>query len=349
MITKQKLTNYQLTNNNFDLLRLLFATSVFLVHAAIISQNHYFLTISNWLSSSIAVKSFFIVSGFLIFMSYENSKTNTAFFSKRIRRIYPGYLFVILMSVFIGAFFTQSTLVDYCSFTTVKYLFTNLLFLNFLQPTLPSLFTSNINTVVNGSLWTLKIEVMFYILVPFIVFGLRRYGCSVGIIFTFLLSVLYSYLMGFLADYLNNPLFVELKRQLPGQLSYFMIGAAGYYYFETFKQYAAYLLPTAIILFLLKAYLPWIIVEPIALGILVIYFATVFTNLGHFGKYGDFSYGIYILHFPIIQFILSSHLLDDSEIVFFVIVIALVLLSSILLWHYIEKPFLNKSSHYVTR
>jgi hypothetical protein len=54
--------------------------------------------------------------------------------------------------------------------------------------------------------------------------------------------------------------------------------------------------------------------EPIALGILVIYLALIFPYLGRFGKYGDFSCGIYILHFPILQLFISNHLVEISPI-----------------------------------
>ncbi len=156
--------------NNFDLLRAIFAIIVFIVHADVLSTNSNLHSLVSLLSSKLAVKSFFVVSGFLIFMSYQNSQNITSYFSKRIRRIYPAYLFVIIASVLLGAIFTMFSANEYWSITSLKYFLANLTFLNFLQPTLPGLFINNINPAVNGALWTLKIEVMFYIAVPLIVF-----------------------------------------------------------------------------------------------------------------------------------------------------------------------------------
>ena len=335
--------------NNFDLLRLLFAGAVFLVHAATLASNEYLISLLSFLSSDIAVKSFFIVSGFLIFMSYENSENIPSYFSKRIRRVYPAYFVVIISCVLIGACFSSFSWSDYWSLATLKYLISNLTFLNFLHPTLPGMFANNPNETVNGALWTLKIEVMFYLAVPMIVFCFNRFGRLSTMIGLFLFSIYYSLFLLRLNTIHHATYLVELQRQLPGQLTFFMVGAAGYYYSEFFKKYSGYFLFLALLSFALKAYLPWLFFEPITLGILVIYLALVFPYLGRFGKHGDFSYGIYILHFPILQLFISNHFFEGSPITFLISAGLTVLFCSILLWRFVEKPFLKKNSHYAAQ
>jgi peptidoglycan/LPS O-acetylase OafA/YrhL len=144
--------NQRLRENNFDLLRFTFAFVVFLFHAHALSGAQELAIFSRHLSSDIAVKSFFVVSGFLIFMSYENSGSVSGYFGKRIRRIYPAYAFVILASALLGGVFSSYGLSDYLSLPLLKYIAANLLFLNFLQPDLPGLLQHNLLQAVNGAL-----------------------------------------------------------------------------------------------------------------------------------------------------------------------------------------------------
>ncbi len=81
----------RLSRNNFDLLRLLFAGTVCLFHASRLSGERDLRWISAVLSSEVAVEAFFVVSGFLILMSYERSSSIYSYVSKRVRRIYPAY------------------------------------------------------------------------------------------------------------------------------------------------------------------------------------------------------------------------------------------------------------------
>ena len=333
--------------NNFDLLRFLFAVTVFLVHSYVLSGANSLSILTKLLSSELAVQCFFIVSGFLIFMSYEKTAHNGRFFVKRARRIYPAYFSVVLICALIGSVLTTYSFSEYWSFPTLKYIVANLFFLNFLAPNLPGLFEGNTLQAVNGALWTLKIEVMFYLLVPLAVMAFRRFGQLQVLIFLYVGSVFYSLVVFELARRTGVDAYMELQRQLPGQLTYFIAGAVGYYYLEHLSRYAVWLLVLALVSFLFHAWLPWIAVEPIAIGIIVVYFACLFPYLGNFGKCGDFSYGLYIVHFPILQIFVSYGLFKDSPWIALCVAAILILTVAVLFWNFIEKPYLRKSSHYV--
>lgn len=337
----------RLHQNNFDLLRFVFAFVVFLVHAYVLSGAEPLSVSSKYLSSEIAVKSFFVVSGFLIFMSYEKSRDTRSYFAKRARRIYPAYFFIILACAVLGSVVSVYRLSDYFSLQLLKYVVANLLFLNFLQPNLPELLEGNSLQAVNGALWTLKLEVMFYLCVPLAVLAFRKFGRLSVLIILYICSVIYSMGMEGLAEKTGAGFYLELQRQLPGQVVFFIAGAAGYYYLQYLVKYAKWLVPMSVAAFVLQSWLPWAAVQPVALGVLVVYFACVAPIFANFDKYGDFSYGIYIVHFPILQLMIYYGLFKESPWAMLLVAGALVMMAAFLLWHFIEKPFLRKSSHYV--
>ncbi len=317
-----------------------------MVHAYQLSGFQQLGWIASILSSAVAVKAFFVVSGFLIFMSYERSSSFASYARKRIRRIYPAYFtIVILCAIFLVAFSTKN-IEHYFSFAWVKYVLANLAFLNFLQPTLPGFFDSNKLAAVNGALWTLKIEAMFYLTVPILVFLFRKFSKLPMIIIVYCSSVAYAKLFAAAAERTGSWIYLELSRQLPGQLSYFMAGAAIYYFLPLFERRIKHFLVAAALILVANTTFSLPLLEPLALATVVVFFG-LFFYVGNFGKYGDFSYGFYILHFPVIQLILHAGWFRESPWYFLVAVILMTTTGAIAMWHLVEKRFLFRSSHYV--
>jgi peptidoglycan/LPS O-acetylase OafA/YrhL len=339
--------NARLIENNFDLLRLLFAGIVLLVHSYELSGFRQLGVIAHFLSSAVAVKAFFVVSGFLIFMSFERSASIASYAKKRIRRIYPAYFTVVIICAVSFIVFSSKNMGDYFSFAWIKYVLANLTFLNFLQPTLPGIFDTNKLATVNGALWTLKIEAMFYLAVPIFVFLFRKFGKLPILIFTYCASVAYAGLMAVVAERTGSGIYVELGRQLPGQLSYFMAGAFFYYFMPLFERYIKYFLVAAVLTLSINMFFPLPILEPFALATVVVFFG-LFLYLGNFGKYGDFSYGVYILHFPVIQLFHYSSWFRESPWYFLMAVIIVTTGGAVAMWHLVEKQFLFRKNHYIT-
>ena len=340
-------TSPRLTKNNFDLLRFLFAGAVCLVHSYQLSGYQQLAWIVNVLSSAVAVKSFFVVSGFLIFMSFERSSSVISYAKKRIRRIYPAYATVVLVSAVVMLFISAADISNYFSFAWFQYLVANLTFLNFLQPTLPGVFEGNISSAVNGALWTLKIEVMFYLSVPLFVYLFRRFSRFPMILLFYCLSALYASLLSDMASRTGVELYTQLARQLPGQLSYFMAGAFLYYFLPLFERKVSRFMAAAILILFANSFYPLPFFEPFALAIVVVFFG-LFLYVGNFGKYGDFSYGIYIVHFPIIQFLIWGDWFRGSPWCFLLVVVLATITAGFLMWNLVEKRFLFRSSHYIS-
>lgn len=338
-------------DNNFDLLRLVFAGSVLLWHLYVLSLAPALEVLTLFVSSNIAVKGFFVISGYLVMMSYENSSSVREYAEKRLRRIYPAYAAVVLACAVAGAFLTRLPLADYVSRDLARYLAANLMFLNFLAPNLPGLFEGQPYTEVNGALWTLKIEVMYYLFVPVLAWMMSHLGRWRVIVALYVVSVLYAIGTGLTYSYTGAEIWLQLQRQLPGQLSYFLVGVALYYLNDRLKpRWWAALVAAALLLFVTMTVsvnpLLTFLLEPLALGILVIFAATALPYLGNFARYGDFSYGIYIIHFPVVQLLVAGGAFGANPWAAASAALVLVVGLSALSWYAVERPFLRPRSHY---
>jgi len=334
--------------NNFDLLRFLLAFTVFLYHVHILSQREELQFLSAWASADMAVKGFFVVSGYLVFMSHERAAGIRDYFEKRARRIYPAYFWIVCACAVGGFFVTSAPAREYFSLGVVRYLAANLAFLNFLAPTLPGVFAGNPFTpAVNGALWTIKVEVMFYLCVPLIAWLTRRNRGGLWLAAIYALSVVYTLSLTHLATATGKPIYQTLAMQLPGQMTYFTVGIALYRYRNEIAGWLRLLLVPALAVFLLTDRTALTFLEPAGLGILVIFVASRMRYLGNFGRYGDFSYGIYIIHFPVLQTMITFGLFDHNAYGALAAATVAVVGGAFLWWHLIEKRWLARTSHYV--
>jgi peptidoglycan/LPS O-acetylase OafA/YrhL len=109
------------------------------------------------------------------------------------------------------------------------YVLFNLALSNFSAPSLPGVFLSNSVAAVNGSLWTIKLEVAFYCLVPVIVWMVRRWGYLSVLSAICLLSIAWKIGFTVAAEHFHAEFLLKLGKQIPGQLAFFAGGAWGYY------------------------------------------------------------------------------------------------------------------------
>ena len=328
--------------NNLTLVRLILAVIVVFVHF------YYLLDLNSWLiensliSSRFAVEAFFVISGYLIFMSYDNSKDFSEYMSKRLYRIYPAYLVVILSCSFLLFFLSTKSFSEYFSFELLKYFISNLLMLNFLEPTLPGVFLENKSPAVNGALWTLKIELIFYLCVPLIVFLIKKYGFLKVFCSLYLISEMYIFLMGLLIE--RNGNFSALLHQFPAQLRFFMFGSLFYYYGDKLFESRNALFILGLSASLINLLYDFDILRPLSSGLLMMVLS-LYLPFYKIDKYGDYSYGIYIFHFPLIQIFIELELLNKFGLFYFSISFIIILIAiAYLSWHYVENKFKFKKN-----
>jgi len=328
-------------NNSFDFLRFFFAANILLSHLWELSQNNNLLFLKYFSNSSTAVKGFFVISGFLVTKSYLTTPSLKHYFIKRAKRILPAYIFVVLFIVIVLAFFSTIGVIEYFSNSvTYKYLAWNLIFLNFMNPCLPGIFQNNLMCAVNGALWTIKVEEGFYIILPLIFYLFRKTKRIVLIaVLLYVLSVLYWYVLDVI---FQKPL---LAKQLPGYMSLFLVGILINLNFELFIKHKTKLLLLSLIILIILNFICFKIdfFYPVAFGILIIGLAYSMPYLNNFGKYGDFTYGIYIYHFPIIQLFRQYNLFERyNTIIMAFSVLTITFLLALFSWFFIEKRFLDR-------
>lgn len=325
--------------NNFDFIRFFLAYSVMFNHFSTLTNTDPF-----WLvSGGFRVKGFFIISGFLVMFSFLRSPDSYVFFRKRLQRIMPAYSLVILLCFILGFFLT--TLSAHEFLTSPKpytYLFTNLLTLNFLCPDLPGVFENNPMHAINGSLWTIKVELMLYMTVPLIYWLLSKYNKLMCLLSIYVLSYTYSTICNYLDDTTHNAIYEFMKRQFPGQMMYFCSGIIILQYFSLFRKYMKYIFAASILLFTFRELPIFRIFEPIALASIIITVAYNFKWLHFFNRMGNFSYGIFLLHFPVIQTFIYLGLDKYSFILTLILTTIMCTCLGILSWKYVEKPCLYK-------
>jgi peptidoglycan/LPS O-acetylase OafA/YrhL len=160
--------------NNFDALRLFAAASVIFSHAFLIAQGtqkHEPLILATGNQAVLGLAGvfvFFVISGFLVTQSFENTGNPLHFLMKRALRIFPALFVVTLLSAFVlGPLVTTLPLHAYLSRPgPYQYVLANTL----LDPkvhTLPGvMFVKNpVGLEINGPLWSLSCEFAMYIMV----------------------------------------------------------------------------------------------------------------------------------------------------------------------------------------
>jgi peptidoglycan/LPS O-acetylase OafA/YrhL len=328
------------TANNFNLLRLVFALFVVVYHLVVLSAaagwSHLEAPLS--LLAEIGVQGFFVLSGFLVYASLDRSASIGLYAEKRFRRLYPAYAVVVIVCAAAGYAFSAEARAN--PLAVGEYLGWNLVFANFMAPELPGVFANNPMTEINGALWTLKIEVMFYLVLPVLAWLLRVFGRAHWLLMIAIYAgaEAWRYLLADMGQ-------VELARQLPGQMSFFITGMALYRLSLAGTRMHIAGLAGAV---LLTASLLVDVLEParaLGLGLAAIWIASGWPRLPDAARFGDLSYGVYIVHFPIIQTVVALGLFA-APWTGAGLSLAAALVAALLLWYLVEKPALRRDSAY---
>lgn len=323
-------------HNNLDVFRLLAALMVIYGHApAFAVASGYTDIVARILhidySGSLAVKFFFMLSGLLVTASLMAKPLMTDFVVKRAARILPGLFVCLCATVFIvGPVFTSQSFIAYLGDSQTWHYLTHNIMLYQLEWRLPGVFDDS-KYGINGSLWTLPLEVCCYLfLAAFYFVGLWRYQWLSNI--TLLVIVVLSF---FFPEKLT-PLFANNKESnlLPGC---FALGAL----FAVNQQFIMVNLRGAVALGLLTLLL-WSTPAQALLFYSFFFYSCHYVSSLRFVVErlklpADPSYGVYIYGFVIQQ--VFGHLFPNRGVVFNQLVSSVAALGlGFLSWYYVEKP-----------
>ena len=330
--------------SNFTIIKLILAFIVFITHFIFLNkyviessnQYHYLLKFIsseyNFFNAEIAVKIFFSISGYLIGLSLSNKTQINTFYKKRIMRIYPSYITVVLMFFLIALLLNTSSLnIIIFDRETYVYLFSNLLTLNFIQPSIKGFLDQNIINAINGSLWTIKNELVCYFLAPFMFSLIRRN--KKWFLFLYIISV--SWIV--IPTEIINEIHPRLSKQFPMFIPFFISGL----FLSTLNlKRKLYLFNLFSILGLISAYLInyliFTLIFPICITFIIVYLSK--NNLDI--KIKDYSYGLYLWHFPVIQTIYMMNNFGITNLYkLFIITFSIIMFFVYLNYVFIEDRF----------
>jgi len=329
--------------DGIDILRGTAVTAVIVYHFFVLlglTSSEFFPYVQTF--GSLGVPLFFIISGYLIYRSIERNISSKGtpkgllnYFFHRLFRILPAYYFNLLVVVLMAALYINNNY--YYSDT-----FFEQFFLNF---TLTSYFINKTAGLgINGTYWTLSIEMLWYIVAPFFLIYFQRTRI---LLFIMLLSILYIWGLAYgdLGIYLHldsnyRSLLPYYLSQLPAQINYFIAGILIYKYrlvISLPKTRYHYLLVVVILSFFVgtmgyyKIHLSPIPSHLSILMVTTLLFVLLYTIKVKKAIFfllewiGKISYSLYLWHTPILFAMDRSHILEyrslSESIVFFLLLL----------------------------
>ena len=339
--------------NNFDLIRLFAASQVACLHAGEHLSSDALTTVNQWLQLFPGVPIFFLISGFLISRSYEQRRSSREYFRNRALRISPA-LWVCAAVSLVLVWLTNYRIFDQVGLTGFGgWLIAQLSFIQFYNPDFLRGYGVG---VLNGSLWTISVELQFYLVVPALYWVLgrfdpRRHNClllSLLLLFaginwcffhfetTFSETVVKLIGVSFFPWFYMFLLGVCLQRNFP------LVG--------TMLRHRRILLPASVIVVILVQLMGWsktgnglsvVCFALLALVVLLLAYSAPWLS-ERLLRRNDASYGIYIYHMPLANFFRQVELVGNAGALLALTGTALL---SVCSWRFIEKKALAHKAH----
>jgi peptidoglycan/LPS O-acetylase OafA/YrhL len=327
-----------LRHGNFRFIRLVAAIEVAISHAL----RHFGFEPHALFAFFPGVPVFFFLSGFFVCLSYrslaDQPNRNLIFFKRRALRIFPALWLAVLLSLSVVA--TLGAELNFID--SLIYLLLAGSFINFYSP---DFFNSFGVGVVNGSLWSVSVELQFYILVPVMWFIVTNLRYALLFVIVFLLCI-FNFLFWRIDDEsLVKILYVSF---IPWWYMFFL--GFIFCYFDglrnTILKKIHFSLLIVVYTFIYQVCLhsgqSWGNAIPISgfllLALLILKLGMIPFRMDSFLCRVDLSYGIYIYHMLFVNFLLS---VDVSGTTGIALALMGTLVFSFFSWFFIESVALR--------
>jgi peptidoglycan/LPS O-acetylase OafA/YrhL len=330
--------------NNFDLIRILAAAQVVVIH----SVYHLHITNSAWYTPWYyfpGVPIFYALSGYLISASYERSSSLKHYFQNRALRIFPGLWGCLLLTVLV----TSLLGFDYVNKSAPLWLLSQMFGLIYTPYFLADFGFGSYN----GSLWTISVELQFYVMLPIVYALMNRVKRSNNMLFAlFFLFVIIAFAVKFFLPGLSSEHETRFEKLLRYSfVPHFYLFLAGvimqrlqFYKSDWIHGKGLYWIAGYVAVQSLVSLSEIPALSVLSLLLLTVCAISVAYTGGGFAhkllKGNDISYGVYIYHGLILSLLVYLKFFTSPLYIVVVLVGGLVL--GYLSWIFVEKPFLLK-------
>ncbi len=330
--------------NNIQLLRLLAATFVVLFHSYALTGRWTSEPLWKWAPELnfgvLGVKCFFVLSGFLVTQSWLARRDVKGFVAARTLRIYPALIAATLFTILLagassalswGAFFAHAQTWDYAWRVALGW---DMVY------RLPGAFPTNpFPHDVNGSLWTLPIELRLYV-------ALLLAGIA-GVLAR--RTAWLAALLALMALFIIRPDWFPLApndRVVRELALLFALGSLAC----AWREAIPLSLSGLALVVALVAWNPWHLMRADLFAPLLAYAVLVCAyhprlQWPWFRRMGDYSYGVYVYSFPLQQ-TLMQRVPDLEPAGLFLLSLPLSIGVAFISWHALEQPALRLKSRF---
>jgi peptidoglycan/LPS O-acetylase OafA/YrhL len=354
-------------------LRGLAALTVFFGHfLGIKLTTPFFVTLSKTplsflLNANAAVMFFFVLSGFVLSLPFVNGEKPlklAAFYTKRVLRIYPAFIFAVLGALALKEFVYDKTAV--ASFSDWVGNYWNW---DFTRQSIPELlktllligpdFKPTLIHVIDAPIWSLVIEMKMSIILPFFIMIISRGSVTLNIVFLLIIAHLtYRYDAWAISIFYMGILMAKYREPVIQSIM------GWNWVVLIFAVIVGYVLYNQLLLFLTpfqhskipfkNIYSNYLTATGSCLLMMIVLAKQKLSNFFEhriFAFFGDISYSFYLIHLPILATVASliANRYTFGMYYIFIITLTLSIIIAYLMFIFIERPFQRLSVKLVNK